>query len=56
MFLLVLQADEGGMTQNGLVRSSASVWVGLVVVFFTWAPWWLLHRTIAVRDLIQLPS
>jgi uncharacterized BrkB/YihY/UPF0761 family membrane protein len=52
IFLLLVQADEWRKDPTGVGVMLAVVWVGLVVLFFVWAPWILLHRTIAVRDLI----
>jgi uncharacterized BrkB/YihY/UPF0761 family membrane protein len=52
IFLLLLQADEWRKDPSWLGVTLAVIWVGLVVLFFSWAPWTLLHRTIAVRDLI----
>ena len=52
IFLLLLQADEWHKDPLWLGVILAVVWVGLVVLFFSWAPWSLLHRTIALRDLI----
>jgi uncharacterized BrkB/YihY/UPF0761 family membrane protein len=51
IFLLLVQAD-GRKDPTGVGVILAAVWVGLLVLFFVWAPWILLHRTIAVRDLI----
>jgi uncharacterized BrkB/YihY/UPF0761 family membrane protein len=52
IFLLLLQADEWRRDPSWLGVILAAVWVGLVVLFFTWAPWSLLHRTVALRDMI----
>jgi membrane protein len=32
--------------------SLALGWVGLLVVFFLWAPWLLTHKQITMRDLL----
>lgn len=52
IFLLLVQADElrGDPTWVGLTLALG--WVGLLVLFFVWAPWILVHRMVARRDLV----
>jgi len=52
IFLLLLQADEWRRDPSWLGVILAVVWVCLLVLFFAWAPWSLLHGMIALRDLI----
>jgi membrane protein len=54
LFLLLVQLDElrGEPLWVGLLL--ALVWVGLLVLFFVWAPWLLTQRQLTRRDL--LPS
>jgi uncharacterized BrkB/YihY/UPF0761 family membrane protein len=52
IFLLLVQADEWRRDPSGVGVVLAVAWVGLLVLFFIWAPWSLLHRTVPVRDLI----
>jgi membrane protein len=52
ILLLLLQADEWRNDPTWLGVVLAAVWVGLVALFFVWAPWSLLHGTIAARDLV----
>jgi uncharacterized BrkB/YihY/UPF0761 family membrane protein len=52
IFLLLLQADELRGDPSWVGLTLALGWVGMLVLFFVWAPWILVHRTIARRDLI----
>ena len=46
IFLLLLQAEEWRNDPSWLGVILAVVWVGLVVLFFVWAPWLLTHKRI----------
>jgi membrane protein len=52
ILLLLLQLTElhGAPHWVGLTLSIG--WVGLLVVFFVWAPWLLTHKLITPRDLV----
>jgi membrane protein len=53
IFLLLVQLTE--LHRPSWLRFGLSfVWVGLMALFFVWAPWLLMHRRVAQRDL--LPS
>lgn len=51
IFLLLFQADELRGDPSWVGLTLALGWMGLVL-FFIWAPWILVHRTIAQRDLV----
>ena len=50
--LLLVQADELRGDPSWVGLTLALGWVGLLVLFFIWAPWILVHRMIAWRDLV----
>jgi membrane protein len=52
ILLLLFQLNElkGNAAWVGWLLALA--WVGLLVVFFTWAPWLLLHKQVGWRDLL----
>jgi uncharacterized BrkB/YihY/UPF0761 family membrane protein len=52
IFLLLVQADELRGDPSWVGLTLALGWVGLLVLFFIWAPWILVHRMIAWRDLV----
>lgn len=52
IFLLLLQADEWRKEPTWLGVALAAVWVCLLVLFFIWAPWSLLHGMVAPRNLV----
>jgi membrane protein len=52
IFLLLLQADELRGDPPWVGLTLALGWVGVLMLFFVWAPWILVHRRIALRDLI----
>ena len=52
IFLLLLQADELRGDPSWVNFALAAGWVVLLLSFFVWALWILLHRRIASRDLV----
>jgi uncharacterized BrkB/YihY/UPF0761 family membrane protein len=52
IFLLLIQADELRGDPSWVNFTLALCWVVLLGLFFVWAPWILVHRMIAWRDLI----
>jgi uncharacterized BrkB/YihY/UPF0761 family membrane protein len=52
IFLLLVQADELRGDPSWVGFTLAVGWVGLLVLFFVWAPWILVHRMIPRRDLV----
>jgi uncharacterized BrkB/YihY/UPF0761 family membrane protein len=50
--LLLVQADELRGEPSWVGFTLALGWVGLLVLFFVWAPWILVQRKIAPRDLV----
>jgi membrane protein len=54
ILLLLVQLTELKGSAAWVERTLALGWMGLLVVFFVWAPWLLTHKLISRRDL--LPS
>jgi membrane protein len=52
IFLLLVQADELRGDPSWVNFALALGWVVLLVLFFVWAPWILVHRMIGWRDLV----
>jgi len=52
IFLLLVQGDVLRGEPSWIGLTLAVAWVGLLVLFFIWAPWILLHRMIPRRDLV----
>jgi len=52
IFLLLVQLTElkGSPSWVGLVLGLG--WIGVLVLFFAWAPWLLTHRLVMLRDLM----
>jgi uncharacterized BrkB/YihY/UPF0761 family membrane protein len=50
ILLLLLQLTELKDAPGWVGKVLALGWVGLLVLFFTWAPWLLLHRQVSRRD------
>jgi membrane protein len=50
--LLLVQLNEFKGIPRWLDWLLALGWVGLLVCFFTWAPWLLLHKQVSRRDLL----
>jgi membrane protein len=54
ILLLLLQLTELHGAPHWVGLTLALGWVGLLILFFTWAPWLLTHKLLTRRDL--LPS
>jgi membrane protein len=52
ILLLLVQLTELKGTPGWVGLTLALGWVGLLVVFFVWAPWLLVHKLITRRDLL----
>jgi len=52
ILLLLVQLSELRGTPSWVGTTLALGWVGLLVVFFTWAPWLLTHKLVSRRDLL----
>src|SRR6478735_8567277 len=52
ILLLLIQLTELKGSPSWVGRVLALGWVGVLVLFFTWAPWLLMHRAISRRDLL----
>ena len=52
MLLLLFQLKELRGAASWVGPTLALGWIGLLVLFFVWAPWLLTHQRIAVRDLL----
>jgi membrane protein len=52
ILLLLVQLTELKDSPSWVGRVLALGWVGLLVLFFTWAPWLLMHRSVSRRDLL----
>lgn len=52
IFLLLVQLTELRGSPRWVGLALALGWAGLLVVFFTWAPWLLTHKLIGRRDLL----
>jgi uncharacterized BrkB/YihY/UPF0761 family membrane protein len=52
ILLLLVQLTELKDAPSWVGRVLALGWVGLLALFFTWAPWLLLHGSISRRDLL----
>lgn len=52
IFLLLLQADELRGDPSWVIVVLAVGWVCVLLLFFIWAPWLLVHRMIGWRDLV----
>ena len=52
ILLLLVQLTELRGSPSWLGMTLAPVWVGLLVVFFLWAPWRLTHKLVTRRDLL----
>ena len=50
--LLLVQLTELKGSPGWVGAPLAAGWVGLLVLFFLWAPWLLTHKRIARRDLL----
>jgi membrane protein len=52
ILLLLVQLTELSGAPGWVGSALAIGWVGLLVVFFVWAPWLLTHRLVSRRDLL----
>ena len=52
LLLLLVQLTELKGSPSWVEKTLALGWVGLLVVFFVWAPWRLTHKLITRRDLL----
>ena len=52
ILLLLVQLTELRGGPSWLRMTLAPVWVGLLIVFFLWAPWFLTHKLVTRRDLL----
>jgi membrane protein len=52
ILLLLVQLKELKGSSSWVGTAHAVGWVGLLVVFFVWAPWLLTHKRISRRDLL----
>jgi uncharacterized BrkB/YihY/UPF0761 family membrane protein len=52
ILLLLVQLKELKGSSSWVGTALAVGWVGLLVVFFVWAPWLLTHKRISRRDLL----
>ena len=52
ILLLLAQLSELRGSPAWVGNALALVWVGLLVLFFVWAPWLLTHKLIGRRDLL----
>jgi membrane protein len=52
ILLLLVQLTELSGAPGWVGSALAIGWVGLLVVFFVWAPWLLTHRLLTRRDLL----
>ncbi len=52
ILLLLVQLAELKGSPSWVGMALAVGWVGLLVLFFTWAPWLLTHRLITQRNLL----
>jgi membrane protein len=52
ILLLLVQLSELSGAPGWVGLALAVGWVGLLVVFFVWAPWLLTHRLLTRRDLL----
>jgi len=52
ILLLLVQLTELKGTGPWAQKLLALGWIGLLVLFFVWAPWMLTHKAIAPRDLL----
>jgi membrane protein len=52
ILLLLVQLSELRGSPSWVGTTLALGWVGLLVVFFTWAPWLLTHKLVSRRDLL----
>lgn len=50
LYVLQTRALRGSPAWIGYVLDLG--WIALLVAFFTWAPWLLLHRAVAARDVL----
>jgi membrane protein len=52
ILLLLVQLSELRGSPSWVGTTLALGWIGLLVVFFTWAPWLLTHKLVSRRDLL----
>jgi uncharacterized BrkB/YihY/UPF0761 family membrane protein len=52
LFLLLVQVDELRGAPSWVGLTLAVGWIGLLVLFFVWAPWILVHKLVRRRDLL----
>jgi len=52
ILLLLVQLNELKGSAPWVQRVLAIGWAGLLVLFFTWAPWLLTHKLVSKRDLL----
>jgi membrane protein len=52
ILLLLVQLTELSGSPSWIGNTLALGWVGLLVLFFMWAPWLLTHKRITPRDLL----
>jgi membrane protein len=52
ILLLLVQLTEFEGTRNWVRLTLALGWIGLLSLFFVWAPWLLTHKLITRRDLV----
>ena len=52
ILLLLVQLDELRGSPSWVGLTLALGWVGLLILFFVWAPWLLTHKQVSRRDLL----
>src|SRR5262249_39135400 len=52
ILLLLVQLNELRGSPSWVGNTLALGWVGLLVLFFVWAPWLLTHKLVTARDLL----
>jgi uncharacterized BrkB/YihY/UPF0761 family membrane protein len=53
ILVLLVQLTELKGSSSWVGNALAVGWAGLLVVFFTWAPWLLTHKLVSRRDLLS---
>jgi membrane protein len=52
LLLLLVQLTELRGSPSWVGNTLALGWIGLLVAFFVWAPWLLMHKRVTQRDLL----
>jgi len=52
LLLLLVQLTELRCSPGWVGNTLALGWIGLLVVYFVWAPWQLIHKRLRPRDLL----